>query len=81
MALDETSGVRKQDGYRIVVGVSKNLIGRYLAWNWIRKRYLVKNNSRMCLKKLLKIFKYFKTFQNHFKWISRILIQTRDYDY
>jgi len=39
MALDETSGVRKQDGYRIVVGVSKNLIGRYLAWNWIRDKW------------------------------------------
>jgi len=39
MALDESSGVRKQDGYRIVVGVSKNLIGRYLAWNWIRDKW------------------------------------------
>jgi len=39
MALDENSGVRKQDGYRIIVGVSKNLIGRYIAWNWIRDNW------------------------------------------
>ena len=36
MALDETSRVRKQDGSRVVTGVSKNIVGRYLAWNWIR---------------------------------------------
>ena len=25
----ETSGVRKQDGYRVIVGVSKNIVGRF----------------------------------------------------
>ena len=39
MALDEASGVRKQDGYRVVTGVSKNIVGRYLAWNWIRDKW------------------------------------------
>eukprot|EP00092_Neocalanus_flemingeri_P026889 GFUD01029145.1.p1 GENE.GFUD01029145.1~~GFUD01029145.1.p1 ORF type:complete len:1053 (+),score=224.11 GFUD01029145.1:199-3357(+) len=37
MALNEESGVRKQDGYRVIVGVSRNTAGRYLAWNWIRQ--------------------------------------------
>ena len=39
MAMDEASGVRKQDGYRVVTGVSKNIVGRYLAWNWIRDKW------------------------------------------
>merc|ERR1711915_998439 len=39
MALNESSGVRKQDGYRVIVGVSKNIIGRYVAWNWIRSSW------------------------------------------
>jgi len=39
MALDENSGVRKQDGYRVVTGVSKNTVGRYLAWNWLRQNW------------------------------------------
>jgi len=39
MALNEESGVRKQDGYRVISGVSKNIIGRYVAWNWIRQNW------------------------------------------
>jgi len=39
MALSEESGVRKQDGYRVIVGVSKNIVGRYIAWNWIRENW------------------------------------------
>ena len=39
MSLNEDSGVRKQDGYRVIVGVSRNLIGRYIAWNWIRDNW------------------------------------------
>jgi len=39
MALNESSGVRKQDGYRVIAGVSKNIIGRYVAWNWIRSSW------------------------------------------
>ena len=39
MSLTEDSGVRKQDGYRVIVGVSRNLIGRYIAWNWIRDNW------------------------------------------
>ena len=39
MSLNEDSGVRKQDGYRVIVGVSENLIGRYIAWNWIRDNW------------------------------------------
>jgi len=36
MSIREESGVRKQDGYRVIVGVSKNIVGRYIAWDWIR---------------------------------------------
>jgi len=39
MALNEESGVRKQDGYRVIVGVSRNIVGRYVAWNWIRQNW------------------------------------------
>ena len=39
MSINEESGVRKQDGYRVIVGVSRNTIGRYLAWNWIRQNW------------------------------------------
>jgi len=39
MALNEETGVRKQDGYRVISGVSKNIIGRYVAWNWIRQNW------------------------------------------
>jgi len=39
MAINEESGVRKQDGYRVIVGVSRNIAGRYLAWNWIRQNW------------------------------------------
>merc|ERR1711942_522546 len=31
--------VRKQDGYRVISGVSKNIIGQYVAWNWIRQNW------------------------------------------
>ena len=39
MALNEESGVRKQDGYRVIAGVSRNIVGRYVAWNWIRQNW------------------------------------------
>jgi len=39
MALDETSGVRKQDGYRVITGVAHNTAGRYLTWNWVRQNW------------------------------------------
>jgi len=39
MSLTEDSGVRKQDGYRVIVGVSKNIVGRYIAWDWIRANW------------------------------------------
>jgi len=39
MSLNEESGVRKQDGWRVIVGVSRNIIGRYIAWNWIRDNW------------------------------------------
>ena len=39
MSLDENSGIRKQDGYRVIIGVSRNTIGRYVAWDWIRQNW------------------------------------------
>jgi len=39
MSINESSGVRKQDGYRVIVGVSKNIVGRYIAWDWIRANW------------------------------------------
>jgi len=39
MSISESSGVRKQDGYRVIVGVSKNIVGRYIAWDWIRANW------------------------------------------
>jgi len=39
MALHETSGVKRQDGYMVVQAVSKNTLGRYIAWNWIRNNW------------------------------------------
>ena len=39
MSLTEQSGVRKQDGYKIVVAVSNNQIGRLLAWDWLRSHW------------------------------------------
>jgi len=39
MSISEDSGVRKQDGHRVIVGVSKNIVGRYIAWDWIRANW------------------------------------------
>ena len=39
MSLTEDGGVRKQDGYKIVVAVSNNLVGRFLAWDWLRSHW------------------------------------------
>ena len=39
MSLTEESGVRKQDGYKIIVAVSTNPVGRLLAWDWLRQIY------------------------------------------
>ena len=39
MSLNEESGIRKQDGYRVITGVSRNIVGRYIAWNWIRDNW------------------------------------------
>ena len=39
MSIEPESGVRKQDGYRVIVGVSRNLVGRYVAWDWIRANW------------------------------------------
>ena len=40
MSLTEQSGVMKQDGYKIVVAVSNNPIGRFLAWDWLRSNWV-----------------------------------------
>merc|ERR1711935_655775 len=40
MSLDASSGVRKQDGYRVIVGVAHNTVGRYIAWNWLRLNWV-----------------------------------------
>ena len=39
MSLTEESGVRKQDGYKIIVAVSTNPVGRLLAWDWVRSHW------------------------------------------
>ena len=39
MSLTEEAGVSKQDGYKIVVAVSNNLVGRFLAWDWLRSHW------------------------------------------
>ena len=39
MSLTEQSGVMKLDGYQIVVAVSSNNIGRFLAWDWLRSHW------------------------------------------
>jgi len=39
MSISESSGVRRQDGYRVIVGVSKNINGRNIAWDWIRANW------------------------------------------
>ena len=39
MAMDPSSGVRKQDGASVVSRVAKNTVGRYVAWNWIRSNW------------------------------------------
>ena len=39
MSLTEEAGVRKQDGYKIVVAVSKTEVGRLLTWDWVRSHW------------------------------------------
>merc|ERR1712013_708727 len=34
-----TSFPLPKHGYRVISGVSKNIIGRYVAWNWIRQNW------------------------------------------
>lgn len=36
MTLDSGSGIRKQDGTTVISRTAKNIIGRYVTWNWIR---------------------------------------------
>ena len=38
-SLYSDSGVRKQDGYRVLGGVGRNTVGRYLAWDFIRDQW------------------------------------------
>ena len=40
MSLNEESGVKKQDGYRVISAVASNTLGRYIAWNWMRQNWL-----------------------------------------
>lgn len=39
MSLSPESGVRKQDGYKVLGGVGRNTLGRYLAWDFIRDKW------------------------------------------
>jgi len=39
MSLSSESGVRKQDGYKVLGGVGRNTVGRYLAWDFIRDQW------------------------------------------
>ena len=36
MSIDKNSGVRKQDGSRVIISVATNSVGRDLVWNWLR---------------------------------------------
>ena len=39
MSLNSTSGIRKQDAIVVIDAVSKNPVGRYLAFDFIRDRW------------------------------------------
>merc|ERR1711997_706764 len=39
MSLTVNSGVRKQDGYKVLGGVGRNTIGRSLTWDFIRENW------------------------------------------
>ena len=38
-SLNSDSGVRKQDGYKVLGGVGRNTVGRYLVWDFIRDNW------------------------------------------
>ena len=39
MSLTANSGVRKQDGYKVLGGVGRNTIGRSLTWDFVRDNW------------------------------------------
>ena len=39
MSLTADSGVRKQDGSKVIGGVASNTVGRYLAFDFIRQEW------------------------------------------
>ena len=39
MSLTAHSGVRKQDGYKVLGGVGRNTIGRSLTWDFVRDNW------------------------------------------
>ena len=39
MSLTANSGVRKQDGYKVLGGVGRNTIGRSLTWDFVRENW------------------------------------------
>jgi len=40
MSMQEEAGVKKQDGYRVIQAVARHMLGRYVAWNWIRVNWI-----------------------------------------
>lgn len=40
MSIDPTSGVRKQDGTTAIISVAGNVIGRDIAWDWLRGNWV-----------------------------------------
>ena len=39
MSITPDSGVRKQDGLKVMGGVAQNTVGRYLAFDFIRQEW------------------------------------------
>ena len=39
LAIDPDSAIRKQDAMSAIISVSKNRIGRDVAWNWLRNDF------------------------------------------
>jgi len=39
MSLDESSGIKRQDGTGVITAVARNTIGRYITWNWLRNNW------------------------------------------
>ena len=39
ISLSEEVGVRKQDGYKIIVAVSNTMVGRLVSWEWVRSHW------------------------------------------